>query len=252
MRLALIPAGKFLMGGEAPAAQIAAKFSQYASTEASFAPEHPQHEVTISKPFYMGMLEVTRDQWVAVMGPGPWKGKKCDRADSGNIANHISWEDASAFCRKLSAQTGKSVALPTEAQWEYACRAKSTSAFYFGDDEARLERYGWYAANTLGRGASHPHTAGRMPPNRWGLYDMHGNIQEWCRDWYDEKFYAGTENTDPENTTKSDRRVLRGGHWGLYPDGCRSAFRSADGPTVRKCSRGFRVVIAAGPGEKPE
>lgn len=251
MRLALIPAGKFMMGAKLSPAEVASKYRKFAALESYYAGEHPQHEVTISKPFYMGVLEVTRPQWGAVMGAaGPWKDKKCDRSDTGNIANHVSWDDANKFCEAISKKIGKTVALPTEAQWEYACRAGSKSEFSFGDNESRIGLYAWYAANTLIRDESYPHPAGQKPPNFWGLCDMHGNASEWCRDWYAEKFYENAKNTDPENTTPAQHRVLRGGEWGQYPDSCRSAYRSKNTPTARKCGYGFRVVIAVDPSVK--
>ncbi|MBL7218599.1 MAG: formylglycine-generating enzyme family protein [Phycisphaerae bacterium] len=253
MKLVLIPAGKFMMGGKSSPAEVARKFHRYGGQEAYYTAEHPQREVTISKPFYMGIWEVTRPQWDAVMGPGPWKGKKCDNSDAGNVANHVSWTDASKFCEKLSQKTGKTVALPTEAQWEYACRAKRKEAYSFGDDESKLGLYAWFAENALGVNEPYPHRAGLKTPNFWGLYDMHGNAAEWCRDWYDEKFYAsaGAKSIDPENTTAGTHRVLRGGAWGQYPDSCRSAYRSGNTPAARKCSYGFRVMVAIDTGGSP-
>jgi formylglycine-generating enzyme required for sulfatase activity len=247
MMLVLIPAGKFLMGGEASAAETARKFQEYGSQESYYVGEHPQREVNISKPFYMGRWEVTRPQWRAVMGSEPWKGKKCDRPGAGDIANHVSWDDANKFCLAISKKTGRKFALPTEAQWEYACRAGSKSAFSFGDDELKLGLYAWYAANALGVNEPHPHSAGQKHPNILGLYDMHGNAAEWCRDWYAEKFYQTAGDTDPENTEKTEHRVLRGGQWDLYPDACRSAYRFKDAPAARRCGYGFRVVIAVEP-----
>ena len=250
MRLTLIPAGKFLMGSKFSAAEVAKKFQRYGGQEEYYTGEHPQREVTISKPFYMGFYEVTRPQWRAVMPAGPWKGKKCDRPNAGNVANHISWDDAGKFCETLSKKTGKLVALPTEAQWEYACRARRKTVYSFGDNESKLIAYAWYAANALGRNEPYPHTAGQKTSNPWGLYDMHGNAWEWCRDWYAEKFYANAKNVDPENTTAAKQRVLRGGEWGLYPDSCRAAYRFKNAPAIRKCSYGFRVVVAIDSGVK--
>ena len=247
MKLVLIPAGEFMMGAEAPAVEVAEKFKRYSSQESYYLAEHPRHKVAISKPFYMGRLEVTRPQWTAVMGTTPWKGRKCDRPEAGDVANHVSWELADKFCKALAKKTGRKVSLPTEAQWEYACRAGTESAFSFGDDDSRMGLYAWYAANTLVADDPHPHTAGRKPPNRWGLYDMHGNASEWCRDWYDAKFYEKAPAIDPENTDKAQQRVLRGGQWDQYPDACRSAFRAKDIPTARKCGYGFRVVTEVEP-----
>jgi len=245
MKLTLIPAGKFMMGSKLSAAEVAEKFKRFGGQEAYYIGEHPQREVTIGKPFYMGIYEVTRLEWRAVMPAGPWDGKKCDRPNGSNIANHISWDDANKFCEALAKKTGKKVALPTEAQWEYACRATRKAAYSFGDDVSRLGMYAWFAENALGINEPYPHTAGLKTPNPWRLYDMHGNAAEWCRDWYDEKFYANpnAKNIDPENTTAGTQRVLRGGGWGQYPDSCRSAYRSKNTPSVRSCSYSFRVVV---------
>ncbi|MDP6546362.1 MAG: formylglycine-generating enzyme family protein [Phycisphaerae bacterium] len=250
MKLVLIPAGKFMMGSKFSADEVAKKFLRYGGQAAYYAGEHPQREVTISKPFYMGIWEVTRPQWTAVMRAAPsWKGKACDRPNTGNVANHISWDDASKFCEELSKKTLKKVSLPTEAQWEYACRARRKTEFCFGDSEAKLVAYAWFAENALGINEPYPHTAGRKTSNAWGLHDMHGNAWEWCSDWYDEKFYASAKSVDPENTTASKQRVLRGGEWGLYPDSCRAAYRFKNTPTTRKCSYGFRVVVAIDTGQ---
>jgi len=256
MKLTLIPAGKFMMGSKFSAAEVAEKYKRYSGREEYYTGEHPGHEVTISRPFYMSIWEVTRPQWTAVMrGAPPWKGKKCDRPNAGNIANHVSWDDANKFCEALSGKTLRKVALPTEAQWEYACRANRNTEYCFGDSEAKLGVYAWFAENALGINEPYPHPAGRKTSNRWGLYDMHGNAWEWCRDWYDEKFYAkagaGGKSVDPENTTQSTQRVLRGGEWGLYPDSCRAAYRFKDNPSIRKCSYGFRVVVPIGADGSP-
>ena len=244
MKLVLIPAGKFLMGSKFSAAEVARRYRRFGGQEAHYTCEHPLGEVTISKPFYMGIYEVTKAQFREVTGAGPWDGKVCAKSGTGNVANHISWDDASKFCEMLSKTTGRQVALPTEAQWEYACRAGSKTAFCFGDDESKLGAYAWYAANTLGKSEPYPHTAGQKTPNLWGLYDMHGNAWEWCRDWYAES-YENAKNIDPENTEETGHRVLRGGEWGLYPDSCRAAYRFKHIPTNRNCSHGFRVVVAS-------
>ncbi len=247
MKLTLVPAGKFMMGGEAPPAELAARFKRYGAAAEHYAAEQPQRKVTISKPFYMGRWEVTRPEWTALMKTRPWDSKKCDKPNSGNIANHVSWDQAAEFCKAMSDKTGLKVALPSEAQWEYACRAGSKSAFSFGDDDSRLKRYAWYAANTLIANEAYPHTAGRKTPNRWGLFDMHGNAAEWCSDWYDAKFYEKAPAADPLNSTKTEQRVLRGGQFGEYPDSCRSAYRAKANPTTTRCGYGFRVVIQVEP-----
>ena len=219
--------------------------------------EGPQREVMISNPFYMGMHEVTQAQWFAVMGTEPWKGKTNTKSYPSNAASYIGWDDASEFCEKLSRTTGKRVAIPTEAQWEYACRAGSETAYSFGHSTSKVGDYAWYKDNaTYGKYA---HAVGQKRPNAWGLYDMHGNIKEWCRDWYSKNFYVTAKNVDPENTTKvvtritsRDRaalRVVRGGSWDSTPAGCRTAARiwglaGHQRYSHRFPTNGFRVVIS--------
>ena len=184
MKLVLIPAGNFLMGSP----ETETDRRDY---------EGPQREVTISQPFYMGIYEVTQAQWRAVMGTEPWHGRVWVQSGADIAANHISWDDASKFCELLSEKTSKKVALPSEAQWEYACRAGSKTAYCFGDDAAKLGDYAWYYENAYNKDEKYAHSVGRKQPNAWGLYDMHGNVLEWCRDWCAEEFYANARNADP-------------------------------------------------------
>jgi formylglycine-generating enzyme required for sulfatase activity/TolB-like protein len=238
MKLALIPAGKFTMGS--PDGE---KDHQ--------ADESPQHEVTISKPFYMGVCEVTQEQYEQIIGKNPstFKGAK-------NPVEMVSWEDAVEFCKKLSAKTGKTVSLPTEAQWEYACRAGSKTRFGFGDKDEDLFKYGNYCdkSNTNGfqwqdkdhnDGFDKTAPVGSLKPNDWGLYDMHGNVWEWCSDWYADS-YANAKSVDPAGPDSGSGRVLRGGGWPSGPLYCRSAFRDWDPPVSRHYNFGFRVVVLSG------
>jgi len=224
MEFVLIPAGKFIMGSP--------------ETEKDRLDNETQHEVTISKPFYMGRYEVTHEQYEAVRGkkPSAFKGAK-------NPVDSVPWEGAQEFCKKLSAKTGKTVQLPTEAQWEYACRAGTKTRFYSGDAEGDLDRVAWYGANS--KGLTHP--VGQKGANAWGLYDMHGNVWEWCQDWYGE--YAAGAATDPQGAASGPARVLRGGSWNGGPGGCRSACRSyiTLGWTYTSGSR----VVLAGSSAKP-
>jgi formylglycine-generating enzyme required for sulfatase activity len=235
MKLALIPAGKFIMG------------SPDSEKDRSTA-EGPQREVTISKPFYMGVFEVTQEQYEQVMGKNPsaFKGAK-------NPVETVSWEDAVEFCKKLSAKTGKTVSLPTEAQWEYACRAGTKTRFGFGDADADLCKYGNYCdkSNTNGfdwqdkdhnDGFDKTAPVGSLKPNDWGLYDMHGNVWEWCSDWYADS-YADAKNQDPAGPDSGTLRVLRGGGWSDTPLHCRSAFCDRDSPDYRSYRIGFRVAV---------
>ena len=215
LELALIPAGSFMMGDENNA---------------------PVHKVNITKPFYLGTREVTQEQWLAVMGGNPSHFK-----DDRNPVEQVSWEDCQEFLRKLNekfaAGQGK-FQLPTEAQWEYACRAGSTTTYCFGDDEARLGDHAWYQDNAGGE----THPVGEKKPNAWGLYDMHGNVSEWSADWYASDYYAGSPREDPTGPSSGSDRVLRGGCWCDYAGLCRSANRYGLTPGHRSSVLGFRVA----------
>jgi len=246
MKLALVPAGKFLMGSKLSPAEVARLFN---GKEERHANEHPQREVTISRPFYMGIHEVTQAQWQAVMGTEPWKDKISGRPGARFAASWMNWHEATEFCEKLSKKTGKTVALPTEAQWEYACRAGTKTIFCFGDDASKLGDYAWYQDNARTTGQPYAHAVGQKKPNAWGLYDMHGNVWEWCRDWHANDFYAKAKNVDPENTTESKCRAVRGGSWHNDPLHCRSAARNSwCGPHYRHYNYGFRVAVPSGSG----
>jgi len=149
----------------------------------------------------------------------------------------VSWDDAQEFIRKLNQKEGAdNYRLPTEAEWEYACRAGSTTAYCFGDDESRLKEYAWYDKNS----DSKTHPVGLLKPNAWGLYDMHGNVWEWCQDWYGD--YPSDAATDPIGATVGSYRVLRGGSWSYFARYCRAAYRDAYSPGGRRNYYGFRLV----------
>ena len=153
--------------------------------------------------------------------------------------------DAIEFCQKLSKKTGRTVSLPTEAQWEYACRAGTTTAFSFGDDLSKLIDYGWYGGKNAGQKEDYAHRVGQLKPNPWGLYDMHGNVWEFCRDWYDKDFYSRSPSVDPENTTKTDKPSLRSGAFHSVPTVSRSAQRNSwTSPTTVRYNDGLRVIVA--------
>jgi len=220
MKMVLIPAGKFMMGSPD-------------SEPGRVVHEGPQHEVTISRPFYMGVTEVTQAQYQAIMGANP-----SGFAGETNPVEHVSWTDATEFCKKLSERTRRTVRLPTEAEWEYACRAGSKTKFCFGDADEVLGDYGWSEANS----GSTTHPVGQKEPNAWGLYDMHGNLCEWCADWYGE--YPKGAVTDPQGPASGTYRVLRGGCWLTAPSVDRSALRVLDPPSKRTAIYGFRVVVS--------
>jgi len=231
MKLVRIESGKFLMGS--PKSEIGRDEG-----------EGPQRLVTIGKPFYMGVTEVTQSQWKSVMGTEPWSGKRYAKSGDSHAVSYITWDDANRFCKAVSRKTGREVTLPTEAQWEYACRAGSKTKYSFGDDDSKLGSYAWYDGNADKAGEDYAHAVGLKKPNAWGLYDMHGNAWEWCRDWYDAGYYAKAKNIDPENTTRALVHVLRGGSWSKYPRDCRAAIRY--GFSTNHCG-GFRVVALCGP-----
>ena len=182
--------------------------------------EKPVHKVTITKPFYMGKYEVTQEQWEAVMGSNPsnFKGAK-------NPVEQVSWEDCEKFIGKLKEKvSGRDFRLPTEAEWEYACRAGSTTDYCYGDGDESLDEYAWYYGNS----ESKTHPVGQKKANAWGLYDMHGNVWEWCSDWYGD--YADGAVSDPKGPESGSARVLRGGSWGGNARDCRSACRHSYDP----------------------
>jgi formylglycine-generating enzyme required for sulfatase activity len=185
----------------------------------------------------MGVYVVTQEQYVQIMGKNPshFKG-------ASNPVEQVSSDDAMEFCKALSKKTGKAVSLPTEAQWEYACRAGTKTRFSYGDDNeyANLGDYAWYSKNCDRK----THPVGLKKPNAWGLYDIHGNMWQWCSDWYDKDYYsAKTNDRDPQGPGFGALRVLRGGGWNFDPQFCRSAVRLRFDPGLRYFYIGFRVVV---------
>jgi formylglycine-generating enzyme required for sulfatase activity len=181
-----------------------------------------------------------------------------------NPVENVSWDDAVEFCQELSAKTGKKVMLPTEAQWEYACRAGTTTAFHTGDalklgqanalipsNPGLWDRImAWVGISSAQKAKTIQTTpAGSFSPNGFGLYDMHGNVWEWCSDWYGEDYYANSPKTDPQGPDSGSSRVLRGGSWDFNPLVCRSALRNRVTPDIRGINIGFRVAVdsPAGP-----
>jgi len=197
------------------------------------ADEKPVHQVMVSA-FVMGKYEVTQAQWQAVMGNNPSELKGDDLP-----VESVSWEEAQEFCRKLSSQTGNHYRLPTEAEWEYACRAGTTG------DYADLDATAWYG------GKMHPvGQIGQKQPNAWGLYDMRGNAWEWCQDWYDSNYYSQSPATNPQGPSSGSSRVYRGACWFIYASGCRTAFRANNSPGFRDGALGFRLVRTTTPKEE--
>jgi len=287
------PAGTFTMGSPS-------------SEPDRYDREGPQHEVTLTRGFWMLETEVTQAMWQSVMGTtleeqaqkmlhddteydlGGGIGKKTLRdllgfqrdedpakilfgVGSDRPMYYVSWNECEEFCRKLSSKLGMTVSLPTEAQWEYACRAGSETALPNGPIEIlglsnapALDPIAWYAGNSAqdftgtSQGNSswcsemqYPggpcgvHPVRKKEANAWGLRDMIGNVWEWCQDWYDEDYYAESPTSDPTGPSSGSYRVYRGGSWNYYAQDCRSAYRRRDSPGLRFHNLGFRPVLAS-------
>jgi formylglycine-generating enzyme required for sulfatase activity len=267
MKLVRIPVGKFLMGSP--------------SDEKDRLDDEFQHDVAITQPFYLGKHEVTIGQFKAFVqdaqyrteaekdGKGgrafngtefvqkpefTWKNLHFNQSDDHPVVV-VSWNDAVAFCDWLSKKEGKTYRLPTEAEWEYACRAGTRTRFSTGDKEDDLKAVGNIADAALKRkwlavtwatswDDGYPFTApvGKFQANAFGLHDMHGNAWEWCADWYGEDYYGKGPRQDPQGPASGKERIARGGAWSTQPKFCRSAFRDWHEPGYRSDCVGFRVV----------
>ncbi len=229
MKLVCIQPGEFMMGS--PSDELLRKSN-----------EGPQHRVKITNGFYIGSTEVTQAQYAAIMETNPSHFKGED-----NPVETVSWDNAVEFCRKLSEMEGKKYRLPTEAEWEYACRAGTTPPFYTGEtintSQANYNGREVYGNGTKGVFRRRTIAVGSFPPNAFGLYDMHGNVWEWCRDWYASNYYSTSPAADPQGPSTGDHRVLRGGCWIVFPRGCRSAVRDWNTPVNRLSSNGFRILL---------
>ncbi|MFM6631010.1 MAG: SUMF1/EgtB/PvdO family nonheme iron enzyme, partial [Microcystis panniformis] len=226
LEMVSLPAGQFLMGSPDSDPDAASD-------------EKPQHQVKVNS-FAIGKYPVTQAQYEAVMGTNPSHFSNNPQ----NPVERISWDDAQAFCQKLSQITGKTYRLPTEAEWEYACRGGTTTRFYFGDDANQLEDYAWHKGNSQDK----THPVGQKKPNAWGLYDMSGNVWEWCEDNWHYNYIGAPRDGSAWLIKDNDYQILRGGSWCINPDYCRSAYRLS---TFRRdyyysYSVGFRVVCGAG------
>jgi sulfatase modifying factor 1 len=229
LTMVLVPAGEFQMGDD----------------EGEF-DEQPAHRVKLS-PFYIDTHEVTQRSFESLMGRNPAKSVGPDKP-----VERVSWLAAIQYCNMRSAKEGlkpcydlktqqcdfeaDGYRLPTEAEWEYACRAGTTTDWSFGDASAELDEYGWYKGNS--EKTTHP--VGQKGPNAWGLYDMHGNVAEWCNDWYAEEYDAAVER-DPRGPASGDERVLRGGSWTSDADLCRSAARYSEPPGFADVCFGYEA-----------
>ena len=288
MKLTLVPSGEFKMGSAESAEGTAAFFNKFEGTVVlkayNFEAEHPQHRVRITKAFYLGTYHVTRGQFRkfvedsgyktdAEKGDNPgafgwdpekkefgfnkeysWRNAGFQQTDEHPVVC-ISWNDAVAFCQWLSRKEGKTYQLPTEAQWEYACRAGTKTRYYCGDDPESLANVGNVADAALkAKSPGWPYTLkssdgyaftspiGQFQPNAFGLYDMHGNAWEWCLDRFGEEYYAKSPVDAPMGPDTGSLRVLRGGSWGFPALNARSAFRIGYSPGFGAFGAGFRVA----------
>ena len=244
LEMVLIPAGTFTMGSPA-------------DERGRGASDWPPHEVTITQPFYLGKYEISQAQWRAVMGSDP------SRWDFGNYGSgddypvyYVRWNDCQAFISRLNETGQGTFRLPTDAEWEFACRAGTTTRFSFGDalecdesdgDELKdfcelADQYMWWMGNdTYGGEASGTKEVGRKLPNPWGLYDIHGNVLEWCSDRFEPSSDRGSQ-TDPQGPTLGPLRAYRGGYWARSARRCRSATRGTFSPYNRRYEFGFRLL----------
>jgi formylglycine-generating enzyme required for sulfatase activity len=282
MKLALIPAGEFSMGSDEGTAELATALGPLPDGFEN-ADERPKHSVQIVRPFYLGATEVTVDQFrrfveateyqtdaerdaqggwgydapSKTIGSGPqynWRNCGFVQEENSPVVN-VSWNDARAFCDWLSKEEEKNYRLPTEAEWEYACRAGSTTRFNSGDTVDDLRR----VANVLDLTAvealpgvkdeidvldnwAFTAPVASLTANQFGLFDIHGNAAEWCGDWYGKEYYSGSTDADPGGPDDGEFRLMRGGSWIHPPVRCRSAYRGFDAPDFRSGYVGFRVV----------
>jgi uncharacterized protein (TIGR02996 family) len=221
MAFALVPPGAFLVGSPAG--------------EAGRRDDEARHRVTLTAALWLGTCPVTQAQWQAVLGHDPSR-----FPGGGHPVETVSWDDCRDFCRRLGRKTGRRFRLPTEAEWEYACRAGTTTAYHVGDE---------VSPGQVNCGGKHAAAAGRQGttpvesflPNAWGLFDVHGNVREWCSDWYGP--YPTGDAADPKGPDAGPGRVVRGGSWCQGPRDCRSACRGWLGPGDRRDDVGFRVVL---------
>ena len=221
MEFILIPSGSFRMGGD--------KRLEQAEDH-----ETPRHIVKISNAFFMGKYEVTQMQWSEMMNHNP-----SEFIDNTRPVERVSWNDVQVFIQKLNTKEKiDKYHLPTEAEWEYAARADSESSYTFGSDPKILSQYAWYRNNSGGE----THPVGQLSPNAWGLFDMHGNVHEWCQDWFDRKYYSQSPTNAPLGPSTGLAKTLRGGDWGSEGWYCRCASRSLSSPDRRSNRLGFRLI----------
>ena len=187
----------------------------------------PEHRVTFSEGFWLGKFELTQAQWTAVMGTRPWRNLPLSRDAPDHPAVFLTWDDAQSFVQTLNRAIGDSLyRLPTEAEWEYACRAGTQTRWSHGDRETTLDDYAWFEKNAWNQNERYAHPVGRRLPNPWGLYDMHGNAEEWVQDFYSATYYDESPEHDPPGPDRGRERVLRGGNYADPAERVRSSHRN--------------------------
>lgn len=241
MKFVLVPAGTFRMGSPEGRPDTRAN-------------ETPVHEVIITKPFYLGVTPVTQELYRAAMGENPSRFTLAAGGSPQHPVERVSWNDAIAFCKTLSAMPEEHEAkrhyrLPTEAEWEYACRAGGSTLFAYGDTMTPAQaNYSFRPSDPQSAGPlERTSKVGQYAANNFGLYDMHGNVWEWCQDWYDERFYSSGVTRDPKGPPEGSFRVVRGGCWRSQIATVRTAYRNALMPHNRDPYTGFRVAFQAEP-----
>jgi formylglycine-generating enzyme required for sulfatase activity/serine/threonine protein kinase len=245
LKLRLIPPGKFAMGSSQKEIARCLSGAKEGWEDGCLISEGPEHEVEITQPFYLGETEVTVGQFRQFVqeknypvGDNRWQKPAWEQTDNHPVG-WVTWDDAVAFCNWLSAKEGKKYRLPTEAEWQYSCRAGTKTRYSFGDREEDLLKYAWI--NTNARGTPQPVKG--LAPNAWGLHDMHGNMWEWCQDWYAEDYYKKSPKRDPAGPSAGAYHVILGGACNKPPLDCRSAFRNRAATAPRDNFIGFRVLL---------
>lgn len=231
LEMIYLPSGTFMMG-------------RYPGEQEGLDSEDPQHPVTVPG-FWMGTCELTKEQWTAIMETTPWTGQDNVLEDPESPAVYVSWDDAKAFIRALSTYTGKTFRLPSEAEWEYGCRAGTLTRFYWGDDPdyAEGDDYCWWGYNAEDVSEAYAHVSGSKLSNAFDMHDMSGNVWEWCEDdWHYDYVGAPTDSSPWVKSPRGVTRVLRGGTWQIHGNSCRSASRTCVDRSIRTSAHGFRLA----------
>ncbi len=221
------------------------QMGRYPGEQDSYPEEDPQHQVTMSSGFWLGKYQVTKGQWEAVMGTTPWSGQIGVLDDPDSPATYVSWNDAQDFVEALNDLSGETYRLPSEAEWEYACRAGTETRFYWGDDPnyTAIDDYAWWYGSAEDAGEGYAHVVGEKLENAWGLHDMSGNVLEWCEDdWHANYTGAPSNGSAWVDSPRGSNRVRRGGSWHDADYYCRSAYRHSNNPSYASNNFGFRLA----------